>query len=213
MCTLTAPLDSGDSPRESLPASTPFLRLLHALVLVAVLALAAAGTAAAGSTSTCGLKVIDDWYDDGRVDRTYPLRCYDDAIKGLPRDVRDYSSAKEDITSARNAARRGEPAPPAKNDPSPAEPVSNVQDPEDLDGDGVPNEEDPTPGVQRDLPSEEPGDDEDDPEVIGDVDTTRSDSLPLPLLVLAGLALLVVAAGTAAYLVRRLQARRLPPTV
>jgi hypothetical protein len=67
--------------------------------------------------------------------------------------------------------------------------------------------------VQRDLPSEEPGDDEDDPEVIGDVDTTRSDSLPLPLLVLAGLALLVVAAGTAAYLVRRLQARRLPPTV
>ncbi|HZG34766.1 MAG TPA: hypothetical protein VEY87_02875, partial [Gaiellaceae bacterium] len=134
-----------------MPASTPFLRLLHALVLVAVLALAAAGTAAAGSTSTCGLKVIDDWYDDGRVDRTYPLRCYDDAIKGLPRDVRDYSSAKEDITSARNAARRGEPAPPARTDPSPAEPVSDMPSPPDFDGDGVPNEVDPTPGLQRDV--------------------------------------------------------------
>jgi hypothetical protein len=198
-----------------LAASTSFIRLLHALALVAVLALAAAGTAAAGSTSTCGKQVIDDWYDDGRVDGRYALRCYDDAIKALPRDVRDYSSAKEDITAALNAARRGDPAPPATTDPTPGEPVSNVQDPDDFDGDGVSNEDDPTPGVQRDLPNanpDEPDEGDDEPEVIGDVDTSRSDSLPLPLLVLAGLALLLVAAGTAAYLVRRLQARRLPPT-
>ena len=43
------------------------------------------------------------------------------------------------------------------------------------------------------------------------VDTASSDSIPLPLLVLGGLALLLIAAGSLGYLVRRLQARRVPP--
>ena len=62
--------------------------------------------------------MIDDWYDDGRVDGTYELHCYDDAIEIL-RDVRDYSSAKEDIQRALQAA-SGEDAPPARTDPTPA---------------------------------------------------------------------------------------------
>ena len=51
---------------------------------------------------------IDDWYDDGRVDRTYDLHCYDDAIDALPPDVRQYSSAQEDIERALQARMRGE---------------------------------------------------------------------------------------------------------
>jgi uncharacterized membrane protein len=35
--------------------------------------------------------------------------------------------------------------------------------------------------------------------------------VPVPLLILAGLALLLVAGGSAGYLIRRLQSRRLPP--
>ena len=66
--------------------------------------------APAGAASSCGRAVIDDWYDDGRVDGTYALHCYDDAIEILPRDVRDYSSAKDDIQRALQAARRGEDA-------------------------------------------------------------------------------------------------------
>ena len=58
--------------------------------------------------------MIDDWYEDGRVDGTYALHCYDDAIEILPRDVRDYSSAKDDIQRALQAAKRGEDAPPAR---------------------------------------------------------------------------------------------------
>ena len=65
--------------------------------------------------------MIDDWYDDGRVDGTYELHCYDDAIEILPRDVRDYSSAKEDIQRALQAAKRGEDAPPARTDPTPSD--------------------------------------------------------------------------------------------
>ena len=67
--------------------------------------LVSAGPAAAAKS--CGEKVIDDWFD-GRIDGTYPLHCYDDAIEQLPRDVRDYSSAKEDIERALQARLRGE---------------------------------------------------------------------------------------------------------
>ena len=119
-------------PRRDRPATTPTLTTSRSrtsplsragfvlLVLAGLIAaLAVAGPAAAAQP--CGRKVIDDWYDDGRVDGTYPLHCYDDAIEALPRDVRDYSSAKEDIQRAMTAALREEPAPPATNDPSPEE--------------------------------------------------------------------------------------------
>ena len=45
----------------------------------------------------CAEQVVADWYDNGRVDYLYPLHCYRDAIKSLPPDVKDYSSAKEEI--------------------------------------------------------------------------------------------------------------------
>ena len=107
----------------------PVIVALAALAgLLAVLALA--GPAAAATS--CGRQVIDDWYDDGRVDGTYELHCYDDAIEALPRDVRDYSSAKDDITRALQNRMRGEPAPPAETDPSPTDdpdtPTSNETD-------------------------------------------------------------------------------------
>jgi len=35
--------------------------------------------------------------------------------------------------------------------------------------------------------------------------------VPVPLLILAGLALLLVAGGSAGYVIRRLQSRRIPP--
>ena len=75
----------------------------------------------AGAAQSCGRAVIDDWYDNGRVDGTYALHCYDDAIEILPRDVRDYSSAKDDIQRALQARKRGEAAPPAQTDPTPGD--------------------------------------------------------------------------------------------
>ncbi len=185
----------------SLLLISPLSRLMRVLLLAAlvVLALGAAGQAAAAPG--CAKNVIDDWYDDGRVDGTYPAHCYDDAIDALPRDVRDYSSAKEDIQRALQAMLSGGKPPPARIDPSPEVPA-----PEDFDGDGIPNERDSTPGTR-------PGDPGDDTQAVGDIDTAASDSVPVPLLVLAGLALLLVAAGSVGYLVRRLQARRVsPPT-
>jgi hypothetical protein len=171
------------------------------LVLTALLTvLAAAGPAAAAQS--CGRKVIDDWYDDGRVDGTYPLHCYDDAIEALPRDVRDYSSAKEDIQRAMTAALRGEEAPPATGDPTPAGgPTSTTPGDEPIDT---------TPAET--TPDSEPKN-ETTPEAAGDLgeDDASASSIPIPLLVLAGLALLLVAGGSAGYLVRRFRGSQSPP--
>jgi hypothetical protein len=150
-------------------------------------------TPSANAAASCGRQVIDDWYEDGRVDGTYALHCYDDAIEILPRDVRDYSSAKEDIERALQAKLRGEPAPPATTDPSP-------------DGNDGPTTTPPAAGSD-DPPPPDPGG---GPEVTPPVGESAS-SVPIPLLVLAGLALLLVAGGSAGYVIRRLQSRRIPP--
>ena len=169
-----------------------------AVFVVAFCAGAFAGTSAAGAA--CGKKVIDDWYGDGRVDGTYKLHCYDDAIEALPRDVRDYSSAKEDIERAMQARLRGNDAPAAPTDPD--DDPASAGPPADSGSSGGAN-----PGG-GDTPGETGG----DTEVVTPVDETpASDSIPVPLLVLAALALLLVAAGSVGYVVRRLQARRVPP--
>ena len=104
-----------------IPAAThePVRGALRVLVVVAAFLTVLAVASPAGAAESCGRQVIDDWYDNGRVDGTYALHCYDDAIEILPRDVRDYSSAKDDIQRALQNRKRGEPAPPATADPTP----------------------------------------------------------------------------------------------
>ena len=164
------------------------ISLLSALAAIA--ALTALSFAPVASAKTCAERVIDDWYGNGRVDQIFPKRCYLEAIRSLPVDVKDYSNAEEDIRRALAFAAQGEPDPGPSGGPAPT---------------GTPSENPPTtPTTPKDEtaePSEEtiagPG-----------VDTSGPSSLPIPLLVLGGLALLLLAAGGAGYLSRRAQARR-----
>jgi hypothetical protein len=160
--------------------------------------------APAGAAPSCGRAVIDDWYEDGRVDGTYALHCYDDAIETLPRDVRDYSNAKEEIQRALQAAKRGEDASPTRTDPTPGASTS----PEDPDDPTETTESTATP------PTSGPTDGDGESETVAgglNAESDSASSVPIPLLILAGLALLLILAGTAGYVIRRLQARRLPP--
>ena len=156
-------------------------------VLAAFASLLVATAPAASAAPSCGRQVIDDWYDNGRVDGTYALHCYDDAIEILPRDVRDYSSAKEDIERALQAKLRNQPAPPARTDPSP---------------DGGTSTSEPAP-PSKDPPERRP--------LAAPPAGESASSEPIPLLILAGLALLLVPGGSAGYVIRRYQSRRLPP--
>lgn len=160
--------------------------------LLALAALTVLASAPVAEAKTCSDKVIDaivaDWYKDGRVDKIYPRPCYKEAIRSLPVDVLVYSNAEEDILRALAYARQGKPDPgPAGGaiDPTPNDPTT-------------PTDPTPTTGTDiTDTTAEEPG-----------VDTSGPSSIPLPLLILGGLALLLLAAGGAGYVSRRAQARR-----
>lgn len=171
------------------------------LVVVAAFLAMLAVASPAGAAQSCGRAVIDDWYDNGRVDGTYALHCYDDAIEILPRDVRDYSSAKDDIQRALQNRKRGEPAPPATSDPTP-----NEVPPTDTTGTDTETTE--TTGA---LPSDGSDDPPTETTAGAPVDPESASSVPIPLLILAGLALLLIIGGSAGYIIRRVQARRLPP--
>jgi hypothetical protein len=157
------------------------------LVLTAVGALSLASPAAAATP--CGKKVLGDWFDNGRIDRLYPLNCYEEAIDAIPADLRDYADAEEVITRALQAALNGNLA-PGGADPSPGDSES----PEGSGGGpGGPN--DPSNPDGSGTPQAAPG-----------VDTSSPSSVPIPLLVLGGMSLALLAAGGLGYLSRRRQA-------
>jgi hypothetical protein len=84
-------------------------QLVIATVAVAVLAGAAVAAlrttqkveraAAHDASPSCTARLLTDW-SDGRIDGTYPIRCYRSALRTLPADLRIYSSAPDDIAQA-----------------------------------------------------------------------------------------------------------------
>jgi hypothetical protein len=66
------------------------------IVALAAAALVYAPTAAAAG---CGTAVLKDWAD-GKLDRTYPVKCYHDALVAMPEDMRSYTTASDDIQRA-----------------------------------------------------------------------------------------------------------------
>jgi hypothetical protein len=176
--------------------------LLAAALLAGVLVVAGPASAAKPDSATggkgCGNALIRDWYD-GRIDKTYPVHCYQDALKHLPNDVRNYSDAWDVISRALADATRGEKkADPDKPVPPPSEPTTSsttthhgttTTTPGNPSASGRPNDGGPIGGVLN-------GGDQ------------GANGVPIPLIVLAGLALLLVAAGGAGLVARRIQSRR-----
>jgi hypothetical protein len=165
-------------------------RILLLASLAAMAMLASLALAPAASAKTCADRVIDDWYGNGRVDQIFPKHCYLEAIRSLPVDVKDYSNAEDDIRRALAYAAQGKPDPGPSGGPAPT--GTTGEDPS-----GTPT-----------TPSGETTDPDGQTNAAGEVDTSGPSSVPIPLLVLGGLALLLLAAGGAGYLSRRAQARR-----
>ena len=168
---------------------------LALLVLVAGLAAASVRpSSAAAAGKPCWERVIDDWLDNGTIDKQYKAACYQQALKHVPEDLRDYSNITDAISAALSATLRGDSGngngsasgggSSSGSDPSQAGKNRAVQ--------GVPAQ-----SYYR--------------RAIDNLGTTKANSLPIPLLVLAalGMLLLVSAGGLAAS--KRLKARRPGP--
>jgi hypothetical protein len=167
-----------------------FLRTFIAAVVLALGLVSALATAEPADAATkCGKKVLADWFDNGRIDRLYPLNCYEEAIDAIPDDLRDYADAEDVITRALQAALRGELAPGGR-DPSPGD-------------------DDPSNGGGGGGSGDGSGDgsggsgNSDNPQAAPGVDTSGPSSIPIPLLVLGGMSLALLAAGGLGYLSRR----------
>jgi hypothetical protein len=163
-------------------------------------AASAAPAATAVASANCWLQVVNDWLDNNRVDRTYAIACYTQAIQHLNSypDVQNYSSAADDIHRALLAAIRQDRG----NGPG-AGSADNGSGPSSPSGDGPSS------------PSGSPSGSGDEGKgffrsVANRIGPSDAQSIPLPLLVLGGLAVLLLAAAGATWLARRLQARRLP---
>jgi hypothetical protein len=162
--------------------------------LAAALALGTAAPAAASSTP-CWKVVVSDWYADGRIDATYPLHCYQDALRHLPPDVRAYADASDEIQRAMQAAIRDSRE---KLDEASATPHSKRDEPKAFSGGsgGGGGGEPPKGFLSR---------------WIDWLGPKNAGSVPLPLLVIASIALLLLAAAAASFVARRIQARRVMP--
>jgi len=167
------------------------IALASATLLALAVAAFGASPAGAASSANCAKQVIADWYDNNRVDRIYPLRCYRQAIKLLPVDVRVYSGAEDDILRALLYAQQGDPDPGDTGEGNNSGNGDGGSDEGTSGGSGNPDGSDPGPGSQ---PSP--------------VDTSGPSAVPVPLIVLAGIAGLLMVLGAAGYVTRRVAASR-----
>src|SRR5580765_5180180 len=176
---------------------------LAALAATLVLAVAAGlaitgGTAAPASAGTpCWKTLINDWFD-GKIDHVYPRHCYTEAIAHLPNDIQTYSNAADEIHAAMLAAIRHD-----KN---------NGGSSGGNNGNGT-----PTAGatVNR-APASVAPPASTEPEKKGVIlraiewlGPSDAGAVPLPLLILAGVAFLLLALAGGSLLNRHLQTRRL----
>jgi hypothetical protein len=168
------------------------------VVVIASGLVLAAGTAAPAAAATpCWKTLVNDWFD-GTIDNTYPRQCYTQAIQHLPRDIHTYSNAADEIRAAMLATfKKGggtPPAPPPQTSHGNGQSASSNSTPS---ASGAPKADAPKQGlILRAI------------EWLGPSDAS---AVPLPLLILAGVAFLLLAAAGGSLLSRRLHERRLPP--
>lgn len=160
-----------------------------------------AGSAAA---KPCWRNLIDDWYD-GRIDKIYPAKCYQEALRNAPDDAIEYSDLPDDLTRALTAVIRSNPngtGSSGRRVPA-GGPGHTRAAPRPVERSAAPP---PAATEGRDKPEGPIG------RLLNFIGPNNADSIPLPLVFLAGLALLLMATGAAGMVTRRVQERRAATT-
>jgi hypothetical protein len=140
---------------------------------------ATASPASAKETGApCWRQIQDEWVDNRQISTTHPLHCYREAIAHVPEDLLVYTDIEQDILAARQLASRQRSLTGAQ--PRPPSTGETQRDPDQsLFAQGF--------------------------DTLG---PENADSMPLPILILGGLSLLLIAAGAAGLITRRVRAGR-----
>jgi hypothetical protein len=185
------------------PASSRRVAIATVVALLALVGFAAAPPASASSAAStkakgCAAAVVNDWYThkDRKVHGHYPLHCYQDALDSLGSDVGDYTNAREAISAAAAAE-----ALRCKSDCGPTNSSGGT-------------------GTKKLKPGEKWIEYRNTYDFRGGAETpidavpvssSSPSSVPLPLIVLAALAGVLLLAGAGSYVARRLKADRTAP--
>jgi hypothetical protein len=163
------------------------------LAFMAGLAAFALPSQAAAKGKPCWVRVQDDWLDHGVITGKYSVRCLQKARQNVQEDLRDYSNITDAIDAAIQAALRGSKGPKGTAPGGSAGPGDS--------GSGSSSGADKNRKLLAAPPRSYYR------RAIDRLGSTRAESLPIPLLVLAGLGatLLLSAGGLAAR--KRLKAR------
>jgi hypothetical protein len=164
-------------------------KFLKPLILVVAAAAAAASFGVSTAhASACSNALIRDWYNDGRIDGTYPVHCYREALKDIPEDQLVYGTLRDDLTRALQlvvASHHGNITPS-----TPVPPDSGGGGGSSSGSSSGKHDE----GFFHWLAKK--------------IGPNSANSVPVPLLVLGGLALALIAAAAISYGTRRYQAKR-----
>jgi hypothetical protein len=191
-------------PDMTRPTRTLTILFAAAALFAAVPAAQASPAALQSPTNRCWLDVINDWLvHQPNVVGTYAIPCYTQAIQHLNdfQDIKQYSSAPDDIQRALLAAIRDQRGGGGPNNGGPGPSSSGGGGGggggNSSGGGGGGGSSSSGGGGQSGLGS-----------IIGVHDAT---SIPLPLIVLGALAVLLALAALATWLARRFQERRVQP--
>ena len=184
--------------------------VVAAFSVVGVQAASAAPAATLKPTSKCWLQVVNDWLAHGTVTGYYAIPCYTQAIQNLSAypDIKQYSSAIDDIKRALLAAihqERGNGGSGPSSGPSGGS-LGTGGGGNGSGGNGG--------GGNTGLGNGGGGSTHSGGilhRLASDIGPGNAQSIPLPLLVLGGLAVLLLLTAAATWLTRRLQARRVAP--
>ena len=162
------------------------------IVLVALVGLTAVlfavASAPAQAAKPCWERVLDEWSDTGVIEGDYSASCIAAARRHVPEDIRAYTDVMDKLDSYRQTTGRTlQSATRTGNQAGTGTPTRRGKEPE--------------PSVN--------GKDEGPISVVLGSGTTDASSIPLPLIVLAGLALALMAAGGVGVAHRKLAARKI----
>jgi hypothetical protein len=158
------------------------MRTLVTIAALAAVSALALGVGSASAKASCGAAVINDWYVDGTIDHRYPAKCYREALSKVTDKMRIYSDLPEQLDRGLRQALTRDGILSSKH---------TIQQPSRS-----------TASHRASGPIQR---------VLGELGPDRADSIPIPLMILAGVALLLIAAGAGSAIVRRLNGRRNTP--
>jgi len=187
------------------PRNIATLFLLAVCALILGLAVSAAPASAKGKPP-CWKTLINDWYD-GRIDGTYPIHCYREALQHLPTDVDTYSSARDDIkqalqkriTQGANPSTQTTGGSSSGGGTGPGGGSGGGSNGGNSSGGGTSGGTQGGGGKSTSGPVQD---------VFDATKPGNADSVPVPLIVLGAVALVLIVAGAAGFLTRRMRTRR-----